>query len=325
MNKQYDELKQTFGTRLKHGEPMFKHTTFKIGGNALFYIDVEKIDDLIKAVKLANKLKLPFFLFGGGSNIIISDKGINGLVIKNNCRSFEIVHLSGRVKNRKLDFDKVLVYAESGVLMSQLVRYTIDHGLAGLEYQMGLPGTVGGAIYMNSNFPKKDAYVGDYLYSAKILTKEGEIKEVNKSYFGFGYDKSILQKSNEILLSVIFKLEPGNKKMLWEKATEALSYRSSTQPKGVCAGCAFRNISIADAMQASTPNLITSAGYLIDKAGLKGKQIGDAVVSDMHANFIMNKGNAKAEDVVSLINLIKSEVKKKFGVELQLEVKTIGF
>lgn len=325
MDKNLQELQKIFGSRLKTGELMSKHTTFKLGGPAEYYIDVDKIEDFVKAVKKARELKIPFFVLGGGSNLIVSDNGIKGLVIKNNCRRFDVMSMIGKVKNKKIDVNKALVYAESGVIMNQLVRFTIEEGLSGLEYQLGLPGTVGGAIYMNSNFPRKGKYVGDCVYKARLLTVDGEIKEVENSYFNFAYDKSVLQESGEIVLSVIFKLEPMDKKILWERGTEALNYRTETQPKGTSAGCTFRNISIADAMRVPTPDNITSAGYLIDKSGLKGKRIGDAMISDKHANFILNMGKARAEDVIALINLIKEQVKKKFGVDLHLEVKTLGF
>lgn len=329
MDKKYLELQKIFGTRIKKDEPMARHTTFKIGGPAEYYLEVDKIDDLIKAVNTAQKLKIPFFILGGGSNIIVSDKGLMAFVIKNNCRRFEVMSMIGKVKKGTfgfgIDVDWALVFAEGGVIMNQLVRYCIEQGLSGLEYQLGLPGTVGGAIYMNSNFPKEQSFVGDNVYRAKLLTKEGEIKEVERSYFNFAYDKSILQESGEIILSVTFKLKKENKKILWERGTQALNYRTETQPKGVSAGCTFRNISISDAMLVPTPENITSAGYLIERLSLKGKRIGDAMISEKHANFILNMGNARSEDVKKLIDLVKEEVQKKFGVVLHLEVKTMGF
>lgn len=326
MDKTLQELEKVLGqNRVRVREPMSAHTTFKIGGPAEYYIEVEKLDDLVKAAVTARKLSLPAFVFGGGSNVIIADHGMKGLVIKNNCRRFEIASMAGKVKNQKIDVDKALVYAESGVIINQLVRFTIEQGLGGLEYQLGLPGTVGGGVYMNSNFPRKGVYVGDCLYRANLLGKDGQVKEVDNAYFHFAYDKSILQETGEIVLSVIFKLEKSDKKVLWEKASEALNYRNSTQPKGASAGCTFRNISVVEAISIPTPDRITSAGYLIDKAGLKGKRIGDAMISDLHANFILNMGAAKAEDVVGLVTLMKEEVYKKFGVHLALEVKTVGF
>lgn len=333
MDRKLKELEKLFGpNRIRVNESMSEHTTFKIGGPAQFYVDVSTIDDLIKAANTARKLELPIHIFGGGSNIVVSDKGIKGLVIKNNCRKFELMRVSGKMKRVngesvkwRTNLNEALVFAEGGVIMNQLVRFTIEEGLGGLEYQLGLPGTVGGALYMNSNFPKKGAYVGDCVLKASLLSRDGDIKEVDNGYFKFAYDKSILQESGEIVLSVIFKLTPEDKKILWKRGMEALSYRTETQPKGASAGCTFRNISIADAMRVPTPQQITSAGFLIDKAGLKGKRIGDAMISSLHANFILNLGHAKAADVVDLVNLMKEEVYKKFGVKLALEVKTVGF
>ncbi|MFH1833062.1 MAG: UDP-N-acetylmuramate dehydrogenase [Candidatus Levyibacteriota bacterium] len=325
MDKKLNELEMTFGpNRIRKNEPMSLHTTFKIGGPAKFYLNVEKIDDLVRAVKIAKKMNLPFFILGGGSNILVSDKGFKGLVIKNNCRNFEIMMVSGNVKNKKVGINKALVSAESGAIMNQLVRFTIEHGLSGLEYQLGLPGTVGGAVFMNSNFPKENSFVGDCVYQARLLTKEGEVKDVDNSYFHFGYDESILQKTGEMILSVVFKLSPEAKNVLWERGTNALEYRKKTQPAKASAGCAFRNISMLEAINIPTPDRITSVGYLIEKAGLKGKRIGDAVISDMHANYILNAGHAKAEDVLKLINLIKGEIFKMFNVKINLEIKTIG-
>ncbi len=325
MDTKLQKLEEVFGQRLRKNEPMSAHTTFKIGGPAEFYLDVDAVDDMVKAIQTAIELEIPYFIFGGGSNIIVSDNGIKGLVIKNNCRRFEVMRMSGKIVKGEIDMSRALVYAESGVIMNQLVRFTIEQGLGGLEYQLGLPGTVGGAIFMNSNFPRKGVYVGDCLFKARLLGKDGQIKEVDQSYFRFAYDKSILQQTGEILLSVVFKLEPTDTKILWERGTEALSYRSETQPKGISAGCTFRNISIADAMSIPTPERITSAGYLIDKAGLKGKRIGNAMISDKHANFILNMGEAKAGDVAALIDLIKSETLKKFSTHLELEVRRVGF
>ncbi|QQG40452.1 MAG: UDP-N-acetylmuramate dehydrogenase [Candidatus Levyibacteriota bacterium] len=326
MDTKLKELEKIFGqNRVRLDEPMSAHTTFKIGGKAQYYIDIDKTDDIVKAVKAAKTLDLPFFIFGSGSNIIVADCGIKGLIIKNNCRKFDIAILSGRVKNQKIDVGKALVVAESGVIINQLVRFAIEKGLSGLEYQLGLPGTVGGAVYMNSNFPRKGAYIGDCVFSAKLVTKEGEIKEVDKTYFHFVYDYSVLQETGDIVLSVVFRMTPADTKVLWERGMEALEYRNNSQPKGASAGCTFRNISIVEAISIPTPDRITSAGYLIDKAGFKGKRIGDAMISDRHANFILNMGNARGEDVVELVRLIKDEVFKKFNVKLHLEVKTVGF
>lgn len=320
------ELQKVFGgQRVRVNEPMSAHTTFKIGGSAEYYLEVEKIEDLIKAVNLARKVGLLVFVLGGGSNIIVSDEGMKGLVVKNNCRRFEVLGIAGKVREKKVGVDSALVYAESGVILNQLVRFTIEQGLSGLEYQLGLPGTVGGAVFMNSNFPQKGVYVGDCVYSAKLLAGDGHVKEVTHDYFKFAYDKSSLQETQEIVLSVVFTLKAEDRKLLWERGMEALTYRNETQPKGASAGCTFRNISLVEAMQIPTPNGVTSAGYLIDKAGLKGMRVGDAMISDKHANFILNMGGARASDVTDLVKAMKNEVLKKFGVHLALEVRAVGF
>ena len=320
-----EELKKVFGeSRVRTDEPMSAHTTFKIGGSAEYYLEVEKIEDLIQAVNLARKLGIAVFVLGGGSNIIVCDEGMKGLVVKNNCRRFEVLGIAGKVREKKVGVDSAQVYAESGVILNQLVRFTIEQGLSGLEYQLGLPGTVGGAVFMNSNFPRKGVYVGDCVYSAKLLS-EGQVKEVQHDYFQFAYDKSILQETQEIVLSVVFTMKAEDRKLLWERGMEALTYRNETQPKGSSAGCTFRNISLVEAMQIPTSSGVTSAGYLIDKAGLKGMRVGNAMISDKHANFILNMGDAKASDVTDLVKAMKNEVLKKFGVHLSLEVRAVGF
>jgi UDP-N-acetylenolpyruvoylglucosamine reductase len=325
MQAKIEELKKMFGPRIRENEPMSAHTTAKVGGSVSAYIDVDKKDDLIRVVRFAIDKEIPYRVIGGGSNILFSDEGFEGLVIKNNCRHFEVMSMSGRITSQQMNIKKAVVYAESGVMMNLLVRHTVENGLGGLEYHLGLPGTVGGAIYMNSNFPKRDAYVGDTLQTATLLTKTGEIKQVDKSYFKFAYDYSELQKTGEILLSAVFSLTPQDKKELWEKATEALTHRTTSQPKGPSAGCVFRNISLSDAIIIKTPHKTTSAGYLIDKSGLKGKKIGDAMIANEHANFIINTGNATAKDFKKLISLMKKEVYDTFGVKLELEVQTVGF
>lgn len=326
MNNIEEQLIAAFGNdRLRLQEPMSLHTTFKIGGPAQYYLPVETTDELVKAVGIAKACDTPYFILGGGSNIIVADNGMKGLVIKNNCRKFDVASMKGKIKSGQMDIEEAYVSAESGVIMNQLVRFTIEKGLSGLEYQLGLPGTVGGGVYMNSNFPIHQAFVGDAVYKATLLTKEGDIKEVDASYFRFAYDSSILQQTHEIVLSVVFRMLPENKDVLWERANSALEHRGSTQPKGASAGCTYRNISTVEAMVAATPNNVTSAGYLIDKAGLKGTRVGDAVISDKHANFVLNMGNATAQDVRELLEIVKKEVLRKFNVHLHLEIREVGW
>ncbi len=309
---------------LLKNEPLAAYTTLKIGGPADYFYDAKTVDDLVSAILLGRKSKLPVFILGGGTNILIGDKGIRGLVIKNSTQAITIRGAKGKRMGGASD-ELVFVAADSGVSMNRLVRFTIDAGLAGLEMQLGLPGTVGGAVYMNSKWTHPVGYVGDAVYQAEILTPVGERKQVPRSYFHFAYDTSSIQKTKDIVLSVIFSLRSDTKEHLWEIANGSIRYRQETQPQGVKSpGCTFRNISQAEALSVPTPNYTTSAGFLIDHAGCKGVRVGDAEISPVHANFIVNRGQATAADVVQLIELVRSRVQKEFGVRLEEEIVKVG-
>jgi len=311
-----EELQKKFGDRVKENETLGKYTTFKIGGPADYFFDAKTTEELVSAVKLGRELDIPVFILGGGTNLLIGDKGIRGFVIRNSTRK---ISLKG-IKN-----NLVFVEVESGVVMNQLVRYTVEEGLAGLEMQLGLPGSVGGAVYMNSKWTHPVGYVGDVVYQASILTSENEVKIVPKSYFQFAYDTSSIQKTNDIVLSVVFALEKSAKDDLWKIANSSVLYRHETQPQGVHSpGCTFKNIPEAEALSIPTPNHTTSAGFLVDHAGCKSMHVKDAWVSDVHANFIVNKGTATALDVIQLIEKIRAKVRDQFGVTLEEEIVRIG-
>ena len=256
---------------------------------------------------------------------MISDKGLPGLVIRNESRSINVIKRLGKVKNGAIQVEKAAVEVDTGVLINRLVRFTCDEGFEGLERHLGLPGTVGGALYMNSKWTKPAAYVGDVLYQAKILDKDGDVKTVERNYFNFAYDHSILQKTHEIVLTALFLLKKSDSKELWERANASMEYRKVTQPMGVAtAGCTFRNIPLSDAIRIGTPNRTTSAGYLVDQVGLKDFRIGQAQFSGKHANFIINLGGATATDVKGLIEEAKRRVKEKFNVTIEPEVVLVG-
>lgn len=318
------KLKTALGVRLRENELLARYTTFKIGGPADYFYEAQSKDEFVSAVTLARGSGLPLYIIGGGTNLLIGDKGIRGIVIKNSSQNISIRGIRGSMEPGSSK-KTVFVEADAGVPMNKLVRFTIEEGLSGLEMQLGLPGSVGGAVYMNSKWTKPVGYVGDCLYQAEILTPSGERKSVAQDYFHFAYDYSSLQKTGDIVLSVTFALFQDNKEKLWETANTSIGYRRETQPQGVfSAGCTFKNISKAVALTASTPNLTTSAGFLVDNAGLKGKRLGDAEISPVHANFIINRKNATAADVVELIELAKVAVKEKFGVDLEEEIVRIG-
>ncbi|MBP9702382.1 UDP-N-acetylmuramate dehydrogenase [Candidatus Woesebacteria bacterium] len=298
-----------------------KHTYFKLGGPADYFVEAKTKEELVEAVRYAIDQKLPYLVLGGGSNVLIGDLGFRGLVIKNRTSSVKIKGFAGGVEKGKLDLKEAIVEADSGVTANYLIRYTLDEGLAGLEDMLGLPGTVGGAVYNNSHH--LDKLWGDHIVEVEVLDLEGKIKKYTQKECQFDYDYSIFHKTKETILSASFQLKREDKAKLWEVATEAVKRRSSTQPLGLpSSGCMFKNISLADRMRLGVPT--ASAGYLIDKAGLKGLSIGGAKVSDVHANFIVNDGTAKASDVNELVALVRSKVKEKFGVDLVNEVILIG-
>lgn len=304
----------------KRNEPLARYTTFKIGGLADYLYEAKTKEGFIDAIQLARREQLPLFILGGGTNILIGDNGIRGLVVKNSTQTISIRGVKGSMTKKT-----VFVEADSGVPMNKLVRFTLEEGLSGLEMQLGLPGSVGGAVYMNSKWTKPEGYVGDPVYQATIVTPAGEVTNVVREYFKFAYDYSTIQKSGDIVVSVTFQLITGDKEQLWQVANSSIAYRRETQPQGVCsAGCMFKNISKAEALTHATPSLTTSAGFLVDHAGLKGEKAGDAQISPIHANFIVNLGNATASQVVELIERARSAVKEKFGVELEEEIQRVG-
>ena len=290
-------------------------TTFHIGGPADYFFEARTQDDLVQAVVLARKSHLPFFVLGGGSNILVGDKGFRGLVIRNVTHAIAIKGAKGAITGG-VKTGSVYVEADSGVPFNLLIRFTLEEGLQGLEMHLGLPGSVGGAVSMNSKWMNPPSYVKDVLYQAKILTPANEIRTVPKEQ---------IEKSQDIILSAVFELNRGDKNILWETANKSIEYRKNTQPQGVkTAGCVFKNITPAEAIIAQTPDHTTSSGYLIDHAGCKDKVVGGAKISSIHANFIVNTGNATALDVLQLIYIIQERVQKQFGVTMKEEVIKIG-
>jgi len=326
-NKYQKLITSLVKNRILLSEPLAKYTTFKIGGPADLFYKATTTAELVKAIILAKKYSIPFFLLGGGTNLLVADSGFRGLVIKNETSGIRLVGMKGK---QMVGYDSqtvktVFIEADCGVGLNRLVRFTLDQGLAGLEDFLGQPGSVGGAVYMNAHNMRLGKFVGDAVYSAKILKDSGEVAEVAASYFQFGYDKSMLSKTGEIVLSAVFRLTTGDKNRLWEKASETLKYRESTQPKGIySSGCAFRNISKSEAVRLATPDYTCSTGYLLDKAGLKNYSVGKARFSMEHANIIVHSGGASASDVLELISTAKQRVKKKFGINLTEEIILVG-
>lgn len=275
-------------------------TTLKTDAIAEFYTEVKTRNEIIEAIEHCHLNKLRLIFIGGGSNVAFLNDKIKGLVVKNCYQKFKVL---------KNNHQLLEIEVSSGYSTNQFVNKVIKLGGKGIEYHRGLPGTVGGAIYMNSKWTKPLSFFGDCLIKAYLLTADLTVKTVDKDYFQFAYDYSSLQNTNEILLEAVFQFGKDRLEDLEKRANEAFLYRKKTQPQGVfTAGCFFQNL-----------NQI-SAGYLIDKAGLKGKRVGNFMISPVHANFIVNLGQGKAEDLKALIQLVKNTVKKKFGLSLKEEV-----
>ncbi|MDD3861319.1 MAG: UDP-N-acetylmuramate dehydrogenase [Candidatus Gracilibacteria bacterium] len=286
--------------KLKKNEDLKNHCTFQTGGKADYFYELENADKLPKLLTFAKQKKIPYLIIGKGSNILFDDKGFRGLVIKN--------------LTEKITFKKDnKVIADSGVLMAKLVQECVKKGLSPLEKWIGLPGTVGGAVYGNAGCNGLETK--DILETATLLnSKTGKIKEVTAKYLQFKYRTSKLKKSDEIVLNATFKL---SKSLLsseeQKKITGQLSKsRLQKQPLGLSSGSFFKN-----------PSTKHPAGMLIDKAGLKGKTIGKAQISEKHGNFLLNLGGANSADITKLAKLAKRLVKAKFNTTLTPEVKIL--
>jgi len=224
------KLEECIGKRIKTNESLIEHTLLHIPVNAEMYFETDAQDILIKIISEARKLHIPVYILGSGARITL-EKDIKGLVIKNLCRRFDKASVKGMIKKNEIGVQNVQVYAQAGVLMNQLVRFTIEEGLSGLEYQLGLPGTVGGAIFTNAKYKPKYLPVSKFLQSVTLLSENGEIQTYNGEVPYFVFTDEIWQESKDVILSAVFKLIPTEKKILWERAEEAVMWRKQQEEK----------------------------------------------------------------------------------------------
>lgn len=316
-----NELKDLFGERLKLDEPMSKHTNYRIGGPAKWFVDVRDVNELKSVLNITKETKTPVFVFGGGSNMLVSDDGFNGVVIK--------------IAMRNQVISEDIVIADAGVLSSSLARATAKAGLKGLVWAVSLPGTIGGAVRGNAGCFGGE--IKDNLISVEVL-RDGDVITLKKDDLNFGYRESSIKHSNDIVLSAKFKLEKGDSAALLKEIDQKLQSRKDSQPLDAgSAGCLFKNYEIKD--DAEMQHLVDiidipvemrdsrriSAGWLIDKADLKGFKIGGAQISIKHGNFIVNSSEATAEHVAQIMAVVKEKVHQKFGILLQEEVQYVGF
>jgi UDP-N-acetylmuramate dehydrogenase len=270
--------------------------------------EVQSAAELTELLAVARELAMPVTLLGGGSNVVVSDAGVRGLVVR--------LRLAGVSQQRP-----GCVRAEAGLTINGLVRWTVARGLAGLEEWAGTPGTVGGAIHGNAHWARRN--VGDLVTLVRIVSRSGEMTDVPQADMEFAYDASRLQRTGEIVVWADFHVEPGDPDALRARARASLAYRKRTQPLAQpSAGCMFQNPDPArDRLPAGMP---ASAGALIDRAGLKGRREGGAGISETHANFVVNTGAATARDIRTLVDAARTAVHDQFGVVLRDEVVYLG-
>lgn len=297
------------GASVESDAPLAPLTTFKIGGPADVLVTASRADDITRAVALAREAGLKVTVLGGGSNVLIADGGIRGVVVR--LRGGEVRRVNtGTIR------------ADAGVTINGLVRWTLTNGLAGLEAWAGTPGTVGGAIFGNAHFQGRN--ISDLVRLVTLVNAAGQVEDVPVSGMEFGYDYSRLHRTGEVVLSADFAVSAGSPDALRDVARQSLAYRKRTQPlASPSAGCIFQN---PDPRRDRLPEGIPcSAGALVDRAGLKGAREGHARVSDTHGNFIVAEGQATAASVLALIARCKDEVRRRFGVELREEIVLLGF
>jgi UDP-N-acetylmuramate dehydrogenase len=293
--------------RWQAGAPLAPLTTFHVGGAAEWLADITSEAELRALVVDARDAGVPLTMIGGGSNVLVADAGVPGVVVRLRLVSID-------------QPDEATVRAGAGVTINGLVRWTIGRGCAGLEAWAGTPGTVGGAIYGNAHWGGEN--IGDHVREVRLVTREGAISDVPASAMGFGYDTSRIQHTRELVVSASFRVARGDVATLRDRARASLHYRKATQPLALpSAGCIFQNPSASDHLPEGMPR---SAGALVDRAGLKGVAQGGARIYDRHANFIVNDGGATADDIRTLIERARVAVRERFGVELRDEIVYVG-
>jgi UDP-N-acetylmuramate dehydrogenase len=297
-----DHLREVFGTRLQENVSMSNYCTARVGGKVPALIIIHTLEDMVHAAQTLWDLSLPFIILGSGSNILVSDKGLEQVVLHN------------RAHNLKIDTrsDMPSIYAESGVILGTVARQSALRGLSGMEWAAPVPGTVGGAVYGNAG-----AHGGDMkssLKMAEILHKTKGVEAWPVEDLDYHYRSSIIKREHlpVVILSAVFNVVRSSREEAWERINQFQSHRKDTQPPGASMGSTFKNPAN------------DYAGRLIEAAGLKGRRVGRAMISPIHANFIINLGGATAQEIWSLMKIAREQVNEKFGVVLEPEIELIG-
>lgn len=299
------QMVEAFGQGLEFDKELGQFTTFRTGGPAKYFLKVRSAQEASIAVKTAKRLNLPFYLIGGGSNLLISDDGIEGIVVKVDVRGIKIIN-------------RTSILCGAGEDLMALINFAADNGLTGLEFASGIFGTVGGAIFGNAG-----AYGGEIKDVTKEITlvdTSGNIKKVDRAYCGFSYRGSNLKQTKEIVIDTLFDLNDGDRKQIQARINEILAIRASKHPvEGRSAGSFYKNIPDPTQPFGKLP-----AGKLLDEVGCKGLTVGGAQVYEKHANIIVNTGNATSADIRKLADIMKQRVLDRFGILLEEEVIQLG-
>ena len=307
-------LRAAFGDRVQEHVPLGPMTTFKVGGPADLLIETRSSDEIVAALKTAHAAGAPVTILGGGSNVLVSDRGVRGLVIRP--RGGDTAPIGDGSE------PATLVRADASITINGLVRWTINRGYAGLEAWAGTPGTVGGAVYGNAHF--RQVNIGEVIESVRLARRDGTLLQAPADRMEFGYDYSRLKRTGEVVLWAAFRVTPGaDPSALREVARQSLAFRKRTQPlESPSAGCIFMN---PDPARDRIPDGIPpSAGALIDRARLKGASAGGATVSTTHANFIVADRSATAAAIRAMVTRCQEEVRRQFGVALREEIVYLG-
>lgn len=317
-------LKKELGEVLAN-EPMSNHTTFKLGGPAKYFYISHGSENLLTAVKMAEKLNINYFILGWGSNLLVSDDGFNGLVIKTASDNF------------KVNGDEIVV--DSGFNLGRLIGIATQFGLSGLEFAAGIPGTIGGAARGNAGAYGKS--FGDFITELEIY-QDGKVKNISREDMDYGYRESILKSKSGVILSVKIRLKAGDVKGIQAEVVKNIKYRTQKLPLEPSAGCIFKNVDLAN-MEIDETKVIKElditkqewqeltkhgklpVSYIIDRLGLKEKKIGGCQISSKHAAFFVNIGGCKAEHVMMLISDVKMRARNQLGIQLIEEVQYLGF
>lgn len=306
--------------KVKTDQLLSKWTTFKIGGAAHYIVSVSETDKIVPLIQFLEQEQVEYMILGGGSNMLVADEGFEGVII----------HL----KNEQFEVDGDVLVAEAGCATVAMAQESIKAGLTGFEWGVGVPGTIGGAVRGNAG--AMGGEMKDCVQQVEVYL-EGEVVRLGNEQCEFGYRHSAFKENEGVILRVWLKLEKSENKAGMKQALEHLQYRNKTQPQGwASTGCIFKNYQVAaggdleqildskfDIPKQFFDRGLISAGWLIDQAGMKGEQVGQAQVSEAHGNFIVNLGDATAADVRALIERVKQAVYDKFGIELEEEIQTV--